>query len=82
MLEYKKSLFSKTFGAIGRLFKKGKKIGISTSYQQVKSESETFEYLSLDMGKLPVGIGELTVSILDNTSGESASRSIRLQIIE
>ncbi len=82
MLEYKKSIFSKTFGAIGRLFKKGKKIGISTSYQQVKSESETFEYLSLDMGKLPVGIGELTVSILDNTSGESASRSIRLQIIE
>ena len=82
ILEYKRGIFSKTFGAIGRLFKKGKKMGISTSYQQVKAEAETFEYLSLDMGKLPIGIGELTVSIMDNTSGETASQSIRLQIIE
>jgi len=82
MIDYERSFFSKTFGAIGRIFKKGKKMGISTSYQQVKTDSEISEYLSLDMGKLPVGTAELIVWVQDNTSGETTTQSINLQLIE
>ena len=82
MLNFQRSFFSKTFGAIGRLFKKRKEMGISTSYQQLKTESEISEYLSLDMGKLPVGTAELTIWVQDNTSGETTSSSINFQLIE
>lgn len=82
MLEYKRSILSKTFGAIGRLFGTKKKAGISTSYQQVKTETEVPEYLALDMGKLPPGLSRLVISITDNTSGETASVSKELQLLE
>ena len=82
MMEYKRSFLSRTFGAIGRLFGGKKKMGISTSYQQVKNDTEAIEYLSLDLGKLPVGIAQLTVSITDNTSGETTSQTAKIQLIE
>jgi GWxTD domain-containing protein len=82
MLEYKRSVLSKTFGAIGRLFGTKKKAGISASYQQVKTETEVPEYLALDMGKLPPGLSRLVISITDNTSGETASVSKELQLLE
>ena len=82
VFDYKRSFLSKTFGAIGRIFKKGKQVGISTSYQQSGTEPMTSEYISLDMGKLPKGVAELTVMVKDNGSGETTSQSIQLQIIE
>jgi GWxTD domain-containing protein len=82
MMEYKRSFLSKTFGAIGRLFGGKKQMGISTSYQQVKNDTEAIEYLSLDLGKLPVGIAQLTVSVTDNTSNETTSQTAKIQLIE
>jgi hypothetical protein len=81
-LEHKRSFFSKTFGAIGRLFTKGDKSGISTVYDHEGSTSETSEYISLDMGKLPKGVAQLTVTVKDNTSGEETSQSIQFQLID
>lgn len=82
VLDHKRSFFSKTFGAIGRIFKKGQQIGISTSYQQSGTELMTSEYISLDMGKIPKGVAKLTVMVMDNSTGEKTSQSIQLQIIE
>ncbi|MFH1940578.1 MAG: tetratricopeptide repeat protein [bacterium] len=82
LLEHKRSFFSKTFGAIGRLFTKGDKSGISTVYDHEGSTSESLEYISLDMGKLPKGVAQLTVTVKDNTSGEETSQSIQFELIE
>jgi len=82
LLEYKRSFFSRTIGAIGRLFKKSKKAGISTSYRQTGLASSTVEYLSFDMEKLPQGVAQMTIGITDNSSGEMASQDLKFRIIE
>lgn len=75
MLEQKRGFFARLFGG-------GKKAGISTSYQQVKRDSEIPEYISLDLSKLPAGMTRLTVAVMDNVSGETTSQEIKLQLLE
>jgi hypothetical protein len=82
MLEYKRSFLDKTLGAVGRIFSKGKKAGISTTYNIKGIESETKEYFSLDMAKLPAGIAKMTVTVRDNPTSESVSQSIQFRLTD
>ena len=82
MLEYQRSFFSKTFGAIGRIFKKEKKMKISTTYQETGTKSMTPEYFSIVLAKLPTGFAQLTLNVMDNLSHEKASQKIKLRLIE
>ena len=75
MLEYRKGIFSKIFGA-------KKQMGVSTSYNQLGTHRDAFEYISLDMSKLPVGLARLTVSVEDRNSDEMTSRNFQVQIIQ
>ncbi len=82
MLEYQRSFLSRTVGSLGRLFSGDKKMGFSSTFQQTGQVSTSREYLSLDMNKLPVGSAILKLQVRDNASGENASRSIQIQLIE
>ena len=82
IMNQKRGFLSRTFGAVGRLFKKGDKAGISTSYTQSGGNSMTSEYISLDLGKLPLGQAQLTVTIEDHASGEIAEQTLGIQLIE
>jgi GWxTD domain-containing protein len=82
ILQQKRGFLSKTLGAIGRFFSGSGKSGVATSYTQQGEQSESSEYLSLDMRKLPEGIAKLAVTVVDNTSGESTTQSVQIQLVE
>ena len=82
IVKEKRGFFSKTFGAIGRLFKSSEKHGISTSYTQSDSNSTVNSYLSLDMSLLKLGLAELIVTVKDNCTGDEVESKHNLQLIE
>ncbi len=75
MLEYRKGFLSRVFGT-------KKQMGISTSYRQSGTVIDPREYISIDMGSLPIGLARMTVNIEDQNSGETTSRDFLFQIIE
>jgi len=82
LVERKRSFISRTVGAIGRIFTKGKEIGISTSYEQTGNASFLPQYIALDMNTMPDGMAEFVITIEDQVASGKAAANVQFQLIE
>jgi len=76
----KRSFFSKTFGALGRIFAKSQRKAVKTRVERKGNTTTAIEYISLDLSRLPAGITRLSVIVRDLNAGTSAVASRTFQL--
>lgn len=71
----------KFFRSIGKVFGGGKKPSVTSTYERQGNSTFEKEYISFDVGKLPPGVIELSVTVLDKISNQTRKSITSLEII-
>lgn len=80
-LERKEGGVKKFFRSIGSIFGGGKKPSVSSTYERQGHSEVEKQYLTLDIGKLPPGKIELSVTVTDRTSNQTGKSSTSIDVI-
>ena len=71
----------KFFRSIGKIFGGDKKPSVTSTYERQGNSSVEKEYISLDVGKMPLGVIELSVTVVDKISNQTRKSTTSLEII-
>jgi len=75
-LKEKKGALRRAVGGLGRIFGRGKKGSVTTTYERQGTSTDEFEFLSLDLGRLKPGRSRITVEVQDLI----ANRTVQSQL--